>query len=295
MADILSHYQMFDYTARCAVAVTTELTREAQRRHNLDPLTTIALGRALSCTALLASTLKLDDQYVHCNFSGAGGLISRVVAECNGQGDCRGYVSPSQIAALVDSAEAVPLTVGEAMGPIGHLTVTRGKPSTQPYNAVCDFLNGEIASDMARFLTESEQIPSAVAAGVKLSPEGEVLAAGGVLFQKLAGAALPEQAIADVEHRMAKEELALSDRIARGESIDALVAYLQGAPSGFGLLTARPLRFKCTCTREKMMSALLAVGPAECKSIMEETGKLEMRCTYCGDAHSFRLEEMTVH
>ena len=53
MSDTLAHYHMFDYRARCAVAVTTEIVREAQRRHDLDPITTIAVGRAINETALL--------------------------------------------------------------------------------------------------------------------------------------------------------------------------------------------------------------------------------------------------
>ena len=295
MTDVLTHYHMYDYRARCAIAVTTEITREAQRRHALDPLTTIAFGRAVSCAALLASTLKQSSAYVHAAFAGRAGALAKVIGECNGNGDCRGYVSPPQIALVLEPGEIVPLTVSDAFGGAGLLTITRGEPSKPPYHAVCDFLDGEIASDMARFLTESEQIPSAVAAGVKLSATGEVLAAGGVLFQKLAGTNLEDSAITDVERRMAKEELELSERIARGESTDALIAYLQGSKTGFGLLMARPLRFKCTCSREKMMSALIALGPEECQNILEETGKLEMRCSYCGDAHNFRVEELTVH
>jgi molecular chaperone Hsp33 len=286
---------MYDYRARCAVAVTTQITRDAQRRHNLDPLTTIAFGRAVSCAALLASTLKVGHEYVLCNFASNEGPLQKVVAECNGQGDCRGYVSPPQIGLVLEAGDVIPASVGEAFGGTGLLTVTRGQPGQPGRNAVCEFLHGEIASDMARFLTESEQIPSAVAAGVKLSAEGEVLAAGGVLFQKLGGVDLDDKAIGDVEHRMAKSELELSERIFRGESTDALVAYLQGAGGGFGLLMQKPLQFRCTCSREKMMAALMALGQEECSKILEETGKLEMRCTYCGDTHNFRLDELTVH
>ena len=295
MTDILAHYHMYDYKARCAVAITTELTREAQRRHQLDPLTTIAVGRAIAAAALLASTLKRGEDYIHCSFAGDG-LLRKVIGECNGDGHCRGYAAPNQIALVMQPGDQVPETVGEALGGAnGALTVTRGRPGEPPYHAVCNFLNGEIAADTARFLTESEQIPSAVAAGVKLSPEGEVLAAGAVLFQKLAGAPLDERALGDVELRMSANELAISERIARGESPDAMVAYLQGAATGFGVLTTRPLIFKCTCTREKMAGVLIVMGQKECEDIYRETGKLEVRCAYCAEVHQFRLDELIVH
>src|SRR5262249_32715133 len=134
----------------------------------LDPITTIAFGRAVSCVALLASTLKQGKEYVHASFTGRG-LIERVVAECNGDGECRGYVSPPRVLEDQPAGTEAPESVGEAMGGAGLLSVTRGKPGDKsPYNAVIELQSGEIATDVARYLTDSEQIPSAVAAGVKL-------------------------------------------------------------------------------------------------------------------------------
>lgn len=292
MSDVLTHYHMFDYRARAAVAVTTETVREAQRRHGLDPITTIAFGRAVSAAALLASTLKQGKDYVHCSFSGVGGMILRVVAECNGDGDCRGYVSPPRV--LEDQPEGTepPGSVGEAMGGAGTLTVTRGRPGeSTPYSAVIELANAEIAADVARYLSESEQVPSAVAAGVKLSPEGEVLAAGGVLVQRLGGAALEEQVLVDLETKM-ETQLGLSERLARGEGPDDIVGFLAGADGAWGQLMARPLRFKCTCSRQRMASALMSLGEAELKAIQAEIGGIDARCHYCASIHAFRLAEL---
>jgi molecular chaperone Hsp33 len=259
---------MFDYRARCAVAVTTEITREAQRRHGLDPVTTIAVGRAITCAALLASTLKEGNEYVHCSFNGKG-VLQKVIGECNGDGHCRGYAAPARLLDMLGEGQAVPESVGEAMGHAGVLTVTRGKAGEMhPYTAVINFLNGEIASDVARFLTESEQVPSAVAAGVKLGPDGAVLGAGGVLVQRLGGADLDERALADLETRL-RDELHVSER--------------------------RALSFACSCSREKMASALFALGEAEVRKIQAEQGKLEVRCQYCATAHTFRVEELLTH
>jgi molecular chaperone Hsp33 len=293
MADVLVHYHMFDFKARCAVALTSGIAAEAKRRHDLDPITSIAVGRAISCAALLASTLKAGKAYVHCSFAGEG-VLSRVIGECNGDGDCRGYSLPARIMDVLEPGGKVPESVGEAMGHRGVLTVTRGVAGElQPYNAISALENGEIATDIARYLTDSEQIPSAVAAGVKLSAEGNVVAAGGVLVQKLGGVDLPDDALTQLEERL--RHLQLSDRIAAGESTDAIVRYLQGSATGFGKLTERPLAFKCTCTRDKMAQALMGIGEEQLRQIRRETGKLEIRCQYCGDERQFRLEELLTH
>jgi len=284
---------MFDFRARAAVAVTTDTVREAQRRHGLDPITTIAVGRAISCAALLASTFKQGKEYVHCSFAGTG-LLTKVVGECNGDGECRGFASPPRIMEDQPEGTPVPDTVGEAMGGAGMLTVTRGRPGDQsPYNAVLELQSGEIAADIARYLSDSEQIPSAVAAGVKLSPKGEVLAAGGVLVQRLGGAMLEEGTLADLENKM-RSHLELSDRLARGEGADAIIKFLAGNDPKWGVLTSRALRFKCTCSRDRMAATLMGLGEDQLQSIQEETGRIEVRCQYCSDTHAFHLAELII-
>ena len=57
-----------------------------------------------------------------------------------------------------------------------------------------------VARDLAQYLLESEQKPSAVALGVYLAPGGRVEAAGGYLVQALPGA--PESALVQVERRV---------------------------------------------------------------------------------------------
>lgn len=291
MADKLVHYHMFDFKARAAVAVTTETVREAQRRHGLDPLTTIAFGRAIGCTALLASTLKQGKEYVHSSFTGTA-MIKKVVAECNGDGDCRGYVTPPRILEDAPEGTEAPRSVGEAVGAGGLLTVTKGRPGDKsPYNAMIEIETGEIASDMARYLTYSEQVPSAVAAGVKLSSSGEVLSAGGVLVQRLGGAALEEPVLAALEAKMATH-LNLTDRLAVNPDPDALIEFLADGDKAFGRLSTRELKFQCSCSRERMAGALMTLGEEQLRSIKEEIGGIDVRCPYCAAMHSFRLAEL---
>ncbi len=292
--DQLVHYHMFDYRARGVVIVTTDTVREAQRRHQLDPVTTIALGRAITSIALLASTLKQGKSYIHAVFAGEGPL-SKVVAECNGDGECRGYTTPAQLQSVIKKGMPMPESVGEAMGHQGTLTMTHGIPGAQnSYQAISSLENGEIAADIARYLADSEQIPSAVAAGVKLSPTGAVISAGGVLVQRLGGAELQDSELSLIEQRLS-EGLHISDRIAAGETPEQIIKFLQGPQGNFGELLSRPIRFHCGCSKEKVMGALTTIGEDELRQIELETGKIEVRCHYCNEARIFKLEELLKH
>jgi molecular chaperone Hsp33 len=285
---------MYDFRARCVIVSTKDIVRELKTRHGLDPLTTIALGRAISCVAMLASTLKQDAEYVSCSWSGTG-ILEKVYAECTGSGDCRGYTRPESVAEDLEIEELQPECVGDVLGTTGTLTVLRGRRdgSATPYTAVSEFMNGEIAADVARYLAESEQIPSAVAAGVKLSPEGEVLSSGGILVQKIAGTDLDDEILKDLEQRMSKD-LNLSDRLAAGASHDELLSLLHKGNASHGLLLERNLQFGCTCSRDRMIAALVMLGEDQIKQILDEFGKIEARCPYCAATEQFRIEELTV-
>lgn len=294
MQDYLKHYQMFDFHARCVVVSTKELLIQLQKQHGLDPLTTIALGRAISCAAMLASTFKSEVDYLSCSWSGTG-ILEKVYAECNGAGDCRGYTTPESVASDLEEKGLVPESVSDVLGTTGTLTVTHGRRDgvSAPYTAILEFSNGEIAADIARYLAESEQIPSAVAAGVKLSPTGEVLAAGGVLVQKLAGTDLDEQVLRELELKM-EHGLMISERLANGWNHDEIVEFLQGSKEGYGILSERSLQFGCTCSRDKMSAALIMLGAEQLKQIEEEIGKIETRCPFCANTEVFTLGELTV-
>ena len=56
-----------------------------------------------------------------------------------------------------------------------------------PYQGVVPIVSGEIGEDIAHYLAESEQTPSAVALGVFVVPEPRVLHSGGYIVQILPG------------------------------------------------------------------------------------------------------------
>jgi molecular chaperone Hsp33 len=89
--------------------------------------------------------------------------------------------------------------------------------------------------------------------------------------------------------------LHISDRIAAGETPDKIMAYLQGSEGQFGQLLSRSIRFHCGCSHEKVMGALAAISEDELRQIEEETGGIEVRCHYCNEARSFRLEQLLRH
>jgi molecular chaperone Hsp33 len=54
---------------------------------------------------------------------------------------------------------------------------------------------------------------------------------------------------------------------------------------------SRPLRFGCSCSRERVASMLQSLGEEEARAAAEG-GLAEIRCEFCGQEYHFGLEEI---
>ena len=70
----------------------------------------------------------------------------------------------------------------------GQFLVITDYGTGNPYNSMTPLISGEIGEDLAFYLTESQQTPSAVGLNVLLDEEDKVKVAGGFLVQVLPGA-----------------------------------------------------------------------------------------------------------
>lgn len=87
----------------------------------------------------------------------------------------RGYIDEPQ-ADLPPNAQGK-LDVGGCIGKHGTLTVVRDDGEGQPFVGTTELVSGEIGEDFAAYYAYSEQLPTAIAVGVKVGREGNCLGA----------------------------------------------------------------------------------------------------------------------
>jgi molecular chaperone Hsp33 len=180
------------------------------------------------------------------------------------------------------------LDVGGALGRAGFLTVTKDLGLKEPYRGMVQLYTSEIAEDITYYLTESEQIPSAVGLGVFVEPDNRVSAAGGFLIQTLPPAdnELIDRLMAHIERLPPITQL-----LSQGKTPEQLLEILfTGIP--YKTLEKRALAFRCTCTREKVERTLISLGAAELSDIIERDGGAEVTCEFCREAYSFSRDEL---
>ena len=272
-----------DGGASVRVVSATGLVREAARRHGTSPTATVALGRALMGTLLLA-TGGQDGERVQLHVRGDGPLGS-IVVTADSDGAVRGYVQHPGANPPLRGEE---LGICDAVG-FGTFSVERNHASwKRPYTGVVPIVEGEIAQDMARYLLESEQKPSTVALGIYLSPDGEVEAAGGYLIQSLPGA--EDTALAALEAHVS-ENLHPSELVRKGLSAgDILDRLLAGI--GGGDRDGIDPRFACPCSLERVRRAATLLGRVELREIAEQGEPLELRCHFCAEMWRLAPDEV---
>jgi len=272
-------------TIRALAAITTGVVEEARRRHGTYPTATAALGRTLTAGLLLGATMK-DEEGLSIELVGDGPL-RRVMVTTNGAGRVRGYVS--RPATHLPSKNGK-LDVAGAIGD-GLLCVMRTQPwNKEPYRSVMKLVSGEIAEDITHYLVTSEQMPSATALGVFVNADGSVGAAGGFLVQILHGATtdlaeLVERNVAGLPH--------VTSLVRDGAGPDDILAAVL-AGLDVRRIADEPVRFACSCTRERVLGALVLLGSDEIADMIRSEGKADVRCEFCAEEYTIDESELAM-
>lgn len=259
---------------RVIAAVTTNLCREAARRHQTSAPVAVALARGLT-GGLLFSTLTSASERVTIQIQGDGPLGSLTI-DAYGDGDVRGY--PGRPKAL--SGQTSP---GRRLAPLcGHsgvVNVLRDVGLKERYQGQIPLRHGEIDEDLEAYLRESEQIPSALGCEAVLDAAGNIVAAGGLLAQVMPSGSVEH--IRAVQHRLRTGALhdLLQQNLTPQQIAEALLPDLVIEP-----LDERPLRFRCRCSRERIEAMLLTLSPVDLGEMIEE-GQAEITCNYCNQIY----------
>ncbi|PRP96502.1 33 kDa chaperonin [Enhygromyxa salina] len=266
-------------TIRVVAAITTDSVREACRRQRASGLAAVALGRALTVGALLATLGKGERERVRIQLAG-GGPVAPIMIDAHGDGRVRACLSAAKGLRPLElpvSHDSRPSTA-TALGVRGHLVVTRDLGLGAPYQGNVALSSGEIDEDLEHYLDHSEQLPSALRAAVILDGEGQVVRAAGVLAQGFPGS--DPDSIRAVRERLTGLRALVE---AHERALEELVGLALGG-AGSRAMLEHPVRFDCPCGPERALSVLSTLGATDLEALANEQDQTEVRCSFCGDA-----------
>lgn len=269
----------------------TDLVSEAAKRHKYGKNSQreiIALGESLIASLLLASRRKQTER-VSLAVRGDG-FLQKAIVDATPSGTCRGFL-------ITRESHRAPLPQEEALnrefgiGPWGEgslSVVTLIEGEKEPYTGTCQLVTGHLAKDVTFYMTQSEQIPSAVGLAVNCTEDGTVLCAGGFLIEVMPGAS--EDDIGLIEQNL-KELQGLPQALSENsDPVHFLARIFNGKP--FSILENRPILFQCNCSRDRVRRALSLIARADLEQMIEDDDGAKVDCDFCGKHYVFNSAQL---
>lgn len=300
-------------TSKCArffICDTTEIVKEAKSIHNLDPVATMLFGKLLTVTAIMGKDLKGDNDLLTLKINGDG-PYGNMLATGNKKGEVKGYIGTVENEKLNSIVNEKGEFITDKKGHVkfignGTLQVIKDMGLKEPFVGLTHLAGEDIADTMAHYFLISEQVKSVVALGVKLSDDGNVEKAGGYIIQLLPGV---EDSFIDKLEDKLRQIRSITELLSGGftsEKIAELLyedisivedeaeisgAHVKKYVEDYEILEKSALEYKCNCTKEKFYKGIMTLGKKEINHILEEEGKIEVECHFCGKKYTFEEKD----
>jgi molecular chaperone Hsp33 len=256
--------------------------------HQYAPGVNRLLGEFQAAAVLLTSTLKFDGKLILQARS--EGQIPLLMVECSSDRDLRAIAR--------GAGEATSNRFDELLAG-GQLAITIDPQRGQLYQGIVPLLPESLAASLEGYFAQSEQLQTRL----WLACDGR--RAAGMLLQQLPPKLVqdPEQRLLGWEHAGSLAATVQAEELLSLPARTLLHRLYHSDP--VRLFDPLPVRFRCNCSRERTLGALLALDPAEVEELLSELGSITMDCEFCNARYQFcredleppggRIEQNTVH
>lgn len=239
------------------------------------------LGQFATAALLLSDTIKFEGRLtLQANGQGS---IRLLMAEVTHEGDVRG------IARLDEDAPAFEFA-GKDLGQLlsgGTLSVTIEARGRERYQSIVPLAGKSLAECLEHYFQQSEQLNTFIRLATSSAQ------AAGILIQQL-----PVQLEQDFAQRIDRWETVkmLASTVTGAELMqDATSVLLRHlfADEDIQVYSDSPVRFQCSCSEERMASALISLGEDDLASLFDEQASLDINCEFCGALYNIDIPKLT--
>lgn len=271
MTDQIQRF-LFDNTNVRGELVTLEQAyAEVLDRHDYPAVVNRLLGELLAAVALLTDTVKLDGT-LSIEVRGKG-TLALLMAESNPGGELRAIARLAENAPMpADDAGFLELLGG------GQIMITLDPREGHRYQGIVALDHDSLAGCLAAYFAQSEQLPTRL----WLAADGQ--RAAGLLLQRMPDESRNQDLDAWDRSVMLAETVKEEELL--GLAPEALLQRLYHEET-VRIFEPKSLRFGCTCSRERIASALLTLGEAELRDVLAEHGSIDTQCHFCHTAYHF--------
>ena len=284
MSDYIVRATAADSSIRAFAITSKEMVEAARAHHNTSPIMTAALGRLLSCGAMMGIMMKGDKDLLTLQIQ-CSGPAKGLTVTADSHGNVKGFAMNPDVD-LPPNAQGK-LNVGGALD-LGILSVIKDMGLKEPYVGQCQLQTGEIAEDLTYYFATSEQIPSAVGLGVLVDKDGSVMQAGGFIIQLMPFT--PDDVIDRLEKKITEID-SVTQMLEKGMTPEQILEEILGE-FGIEITDTVETAFKCDCSKEKISRALATISKKDMDDIINDGESIEVKCQFCNTAYKFEVDEL---
>jgi len=266
MGDTLQRFLFENLQIRGELVHLDATWRAVLERHDYPEPVREMLAQSMVAGALLAATLKFEGS-ITVQVQGDG-PISLLVVEATAERTLRG---------LAQWQAEVPAGDLKARFGNGRIVITIDSGRGDRYQGIVALEGDSLSDALDNYLERSEQL----ATRMWLAYDGE--RASGLLVQKL-----PEQTGADPDAW--DRVVTLGQTITGAELLELEpkeVIHRLFHEEDIRLFEPEAVSFRCSCTRDRVRSALRGLGREELQDILAQQGTISVNCDFCNQHYGF--------
>ncbi len=240
------------------------------------------LGEALAAVGLLAESLKFKGSLV-MQIQGTY-PVTMLVVQASSEGALRGIAHWQ--GEIIENAPFSELFGTGTMVITVENTPKPGQQQGERYQSLVSLQGTSLADCMGGYFAQSEQLYTRLWLAVS---EQRV---AGLMLQSLPGGC--DEAAEDRESNW-QHATALAGTLTDDEllGLDAkTLLYRLYHKEELRLYAAKPLRFECNCSQQKIEKAVFSLGKKEVQEILAEQGKVSVDCEFCNQ--HYELDQVDI-
>lgn len=246
---------------------------EAVKGHDYPAPLKALVGQTAAASLLLSGTLKFEGRLsLHARGSGP---VTLLMAEATHEKTFRCIATSSH---RVEEEKPLRELLGEA-----QLAITIEPAKGQRYQGIVPVEQDAFADCVAEYFAMSEQLDTFLL----LEQKDDYVV--GLMLQKLPDYKEIEDQdawdrVKQLAQTLSADEFASTDN----QTLTTRLYHEEVVQ----LFDAEPISFKCTCSRERSLASLEALGHAEALQILQEEEKINVDCHFCRAHYEFGLEDV---
>ncbi|HHQ4451811.1 TPA: Hsp33 family molecular chaperone HslO [Aeromonas veronii] len=269
--DLLYRYLFEEYEVRGELVQLDHTYRHVVEAQNYPVQVQKLLGELLVATSLLTATLKFEGS-ITVQLQGDGPVRLAVINGDNNQ-QLRGV---ARYEGELPSDGKLQSLIGN-----GQLIITITPEQGERYQGIIALDADTLAGCLEHYFARSEQLATKL--WIRTGYHEGAPRAAGIMLQELP--AQSEDHSNDFDH-LTQLTSTIKDEELFGLQAEEILYRLYHQDK-VRVFDPQAVEFRCTCSRERCEGALLQIEKEEVMEMVQELGKIDMHCDYCGAQYQF--------